>query len=496
MNHSLQKTISRLFSYFFFLLPLQSRKLSLPRRSKPMRIRKIQFLTRTVLTFFLISYFFFLVSFFSCEKTTAPLNKLQLTLSAEYVGVTEADLRLQTKNNEANTQYQLFRDDSLISDGALIQAETLISDTLLLPAHHYSYQAFLIKDEKQIAQSEEQQVTTLDTTSHDFNWDILTIGIYPSRLYDVAIINENDIWAVGEIYADSTQPSFRYNAVHWEGAQWRLQRITVRFRDSDITPPGEGIFVFSNSDIWVTLGGAPAHWDGSNWTLYHLWDMGVLTQNDGGVTRIWGSLPDNVYFAGRGGTIVHYNGGSWQKLENPAGAGGTEVDLLDVWGSPDGRVVWACGYTDYVGTVLLKISGNSVEKVYDDNDYWFITRQDSLSGVLTSLWTDNPNILFLISPNGMYRAPAVTRGQADRLWYNNGHVPGFPYRLRGTAVNDMIVVGDYRTIVHYNGYSWRYYDELNSIARLRSVDVRDNLVVAVGADLENGIGLIVTGTRF
>ncbi|MEJ2051961.1 MAG: hypothetical protein P8Y60_19385, partial [Calditrichota bacterium] len=118
------------------------------------------------------TFFLFLFFCISCEKTTAPVNKLQLTLTAEYVGVTEADLRLQTKNNEANTQYQLFRDDSLISDGNLIQAETIIIDTLLSPAHHYSYRAFLIKDERRIAQSEEQNVTTLDTTSHNFQWEI------------------------------------------------------------------------------------------------------------------------------------------------------------------------------------------------------------------------------------------------------------------------------------------------------------------------------------
>jgi hypothetical protein len=53
---------------------------------------------------FLILLLPFSFLFLSCEKTTAPVNKLQLTLSAEYVGVTEADLRLQTKNNEANTQ--------------------------------------------------------------------------------------------------------------------------------------------------------------------------------------------------------------------------------------------------------------------------------------------------------------------------------------------------------------------------------------------------------
>ena len=194
----------------------------------------------------LISFFLFLFSFISCEKTTAPVNKLQLTLTADYVGVTETDLLLQTKNTEANTQYQLFRDDSLVSDGKLIQAETIITDTLLLPAHHYSYQAFLIKDEKRIAQSQEQQVTTLDTSSHDFQWEVIE---FPSPygsgvLYDVAVIDENDIWAVGEIYSDSAQPSLPYNAVHWDGSQWELRRIF--YNDNRIISPIRGI-LFSSS---------------------------------------------------------------------------------------------------------------------------------------------------------------------------------------------------------------------------------------------------------
>jgi len=36
----------------------------------------------------------------------------------------------------------------------------------------------------------------LDTTSHNFSWDIDTLGLYGSYLNDVAIVDENDIWVV------------------------------------------------------------------------------------------------------------------------------------------------------------------------------------------------------------------------------------------------------------------------------------------------------------
>ena len=47
-------------------------------------------------------------------------------------------------------------------------------------------------------------------------------------LYDVAIIDENNIWAVGEIYLNDSlgQPDpTPYNAVHWDGISWNLKKI-------------------------------------------------------------------------------------------------------------------------------------------------------------------------------------------------------------------------------------------------------------------------------
>ena len=69
----------------------------------------------------------------------------------------------------------------------------------------------------------------MDTTSHNFTFETFTFGgtAGSSILYDVAIINENDIWAVGEIYiADTSINGYTtYNAVHWDGNQWELKRI-------------------------------------------------------------------------------------------------------------------------------------------------------------------------------------------------------------------------------------------------------------------------------
>ncbi len=62
-----------------------------------------------------------------------------------------------------------------------------------------------------------------DTTSHNFEWQITYLGEGASSyLKDVAIIDENNIWSVGEIYLkDSTGQYIHppYNGVHKRSAK-------------------------------------------------------------------------------------------------------------------------------------------------------------------------------------------------------------------------------------------------------------------------------------
>jgi hypothetical protein len=339
---------------------------------------------------------------------------------------------------------------------------------------------------------------TPDTTSHDFTWRIDTLGTYGSVLYDVAAINENDIWAVGEIHTNETDRFDSlgnwvnpYNAAHWNGNDWELKRIYFYLCPNSASPtpyPIRSIYAFAENNIWFTRGASFSHWNGN--VFFHDCSMNSLI--DGSITKIWGYNSNKLYAIGASGTFIYYNGSVWQKLES-----GTTIDLLDVYGSPDGSVVWACGYTDFVGTVLLKITGTTVETVYEDNDNWFNIRQDSLSGVLTSVWTDSPDKLFLISPSGLYETNASTQGQAQRLRMNNSDFPGFPHRLRGSAQNDLTIVGDFSMISHYNGCTWRYFSELEGRVSFQSVSIFNDTVIAAGVYYTNlsGLAIIARGTR-
>jgi hypothetical protein len=366
-------------------------------------------------------------------------------------------------------------------------AETTVVDTGLLPAHSYRYAARLEKEGQTAARSNPVELTTMDTTSHDFSWQLYEFGgVHGSSvLYDVAIINENDIWAVGEIHTAETDTFDSlgnwvnpYNAVHWNGSEWELRRIL--YDNSFWTI--KAIYAFSSNDIWFS---AFVRWDGTNFIELPIPDILIGY----GINKIWGTSSNDLYLVGTQGLIVHYDGQRWERMES-----GTDVNLLDVWGSPDGSVVWACGFTDFVGTVLLKITGKTIKKVYDDQANWGRIRQDSLSGTLTSLWTNNPEKIYIMSPAGMYRTSANSNGEAERIWLNNHHLPGFPHILRGNAENDLFTSGDFSMIAHFNGKSWYQFSELTGRMSFRGVASIHDKVFCVGEDYSSLRAIIAIGT--
>jgi len=326
----------------------------------------------------------------------------------------------------------------------------------------------------------ELAVTTLDTTSHNFTWQIDTLGDGAnSFLKDVAIVNDTCVFAVGEIHIkDSTgnwDPNL-YNVARWNGSKWSYSvgaSVTIN-----------AVFAFSDTDVWAGTT-APYHFDGRTWRGYNV--TGLF---DGYVTKIWGTSSRNVYMVGTNGAIMHFNGSVWEKMES-----GTDVDLLDVWGSPDGSVVWACGWIDFKPTVLLRLINGVWEKAWEE-DNPFIQRDDTLSGAFTSVWLPNDRRVFAFSWYGVYRFPVTTHGEGKRIPFPSTW-SGFPWRLRGSAVNDVALVGEYYMLGHFNGVTFYHYKELSGYGRLMSVDQHNNFAVAVGYSFDsiNSKGIVFRGRR-
>ncbi|MGH7601795.1 MAG: hypothetical protein ACREOI_35990, partial [bacterium] len=98
--------------------------------------------------------------------------------------------------------------------------------------------------------------TQADTTSHNFVFQIDTLGDGSSSLLnDVFIIDENNIWAVGEIYLKDANGQFiypPYNAAQWNGRTWNLLKIPVKdFGGLTTSFPLKTVFGFTPNDVWV-----------------------------------------------------------------------------------------------------------------------------------------------------------------------------------------------------------------------------------------------------
>tara|TARA_B100000315_G_scaffold195807_1_gene186770 strand:- start:10373 stop:10744 length:372 start_codon:yes stop_codon:yes gene_type:complete len=104
-------------------------------------------------------------------------------------------------------------------------------------------------------------------------------------------------------------------------------------------PPPSGVFLsiqsiysFSENAIWFGFGSLPIYYNGETYYKF----TPAIDDYPGGfiINAIWGTSSNNVYFVGGNGSIVHYDGLNFVKMES-----GTEVDLNSITGTgPDN--VW------------------------------------------------------------------------------------------------------------------------------------------------------------
>jgi len=440
---------------------------------------KIALTTTILLTILLLAI--------SCKECPTEPD-YDIYLAVEDVACVWVTLKITLPDSGKINRFELDRNDSTVAAYTCYDDDTLITDEGLIPDKDYSYTVRFLKDGKTKAESEPVTVHTMPTTSHDFVWEIDTLGNYGSYLNDVWIIDENDIWVVGYLRVDDPDSSFdgtgqeTFNAARWDGEKWNLMRM-------ERGAPMESIWYFNENDIWAT-GGVPIHWDGEEWTFYHFWDMGILDEDDGGVNQIWASSPINIYFVGRFGSIVHYNGSTFRKIES-----GTDIGLTDVQGYSDNKIL-VCGYNRTDGRCIL-LSGNNLrlKKIYESNDYDYHSRVE-LSSVFQSIWICE-NQLYIATSAGFWHQSISSKKGLLCLWTEVIEHRIWPNCIRGTAHNNIFIVSDMGDIIHYNGVTFENYIGTQGIEygppQLYSVDCKDNLVVACGILNSTYQGIVYKG---
>ncbi len=71
--------------------------------------------------------------------------------------------------------------------------------------------------------------------------------------------------------------------------------------------------------------------------------------------------------------------------------------------------------------------------------------------------------------------------------------------MRGTSANNIITSGSNSSILHYNGFTWKRYEQLTDVnTYFWSSDAKGNIIVSVGDKLENILyykAIVIVGKR-
>lgn len=424
---------------------------------------------------FFISLFIIAIS---CDSAEPPAN-ISLTLKLEDVSCTEAWLQLTTNNIQLPATITLLKNNSVTQTFSLSSNDSVLCIDSLLPNQTYKLIAAMQQSNNV---SNEVTVTTMDTTSHNFTWQTFTFGQHSSSvLYDVAIIDENNIWAVGEIYMKDSlgnPDSKRYNAVKWNGSNWTLIRIPYNYQGADYYNPIHSVFTFNANDIWF-CGNGVIHWNGNNFV-----PMPISTDVWGPhqMNKIWGRGGNDLYIVGSGGNIAHYKNGSWTKIES-----GTTLDIYDIWGTYNEKI------TEFeIYAVASKVLVNQEKKIIKINKTYNVTSL-STNGIpsnLTGIWFKNK--VFYVVGSGMFRKndiESTSEWKAFHYGLTNYHISD----IRGNDYNDIIASGSFGELVHFNGINWKSYTDETYMNGSWGGTIKENIICCVG--LENNKAIITIGRR-
>jgi len=395
-------------------------------------------------------------------------------LSVVNEGTFSVRLKVSVKDSSDAWSFALNRDDSTVATVSATGADTTLRDGGLLPGHTYRYRAYWLDGGDATDSSEEVTATTMDTTSHNFTWVIDTLGNYGSYLNDVAIVNDDNIWVVGYITTDTAT----YNAAHWDGNEWELILID-RIVDFD------GVYAFNDNEIWFSDGCFIYLYEGNS--FIKMWECDWQSFGPGQANRIWGSSPDDIYFVGDNGSIVHYDGSTFRRMES-----GHDVRLIDVSGTPDGEYVYVVGMDFFspAYSSIYQIHNGEVETLFYQE--FTLPHDDTDLGVVSSV-SVNGDTAYFVTYRGLLKRNTYTgESKIDHAFSN--------YDYRNLVVqnsNDIFAMGGGGTYVHFNGSTWDLNDDLYPDENLSSWGsaFNGNTIVLTGYFRDGSHGYVAIGRR-
>lgn len=274
-----------------------------------------------------------------------------------------------------------------------------------------------------------------DTTSHDFVWTQYNIPT-ESNLTGVSVFSDTEIYVIGSYL-------YKFNGIAWNRLDVRQEGTGRQLAFPDWT-----LFSFSPTDYWVVKG-IIVHGHGLEATEYR--NVSDTTFN--GIKACWGTSSSDMFFVGIQGNISHFDGSTFTKMTSP-----TTKNLYDIWGTSHNDV-WAAGYNSSTDeSVLLHYDG--VSWTEDDFSTSNQTRQFGIGSVWAcdsaghKVRVISGTRVFRKTDNGIWRKDSAEIGNS----LGGGTFIGLG--IRGNTANDLMTVGGWGFVSHWNGKTWHKYKEL------------------------------------
>ncbi|MCF8262698.1 MAG: hypothetical protein K9J12_18110 [Melioribacteraceae bacterium] len=214
-----------------------------------------------------------------------------------------------------------------------------------------------------------------DTTSQNFTFESFEFGDGYSSSYfnDVWVFDENNIWAVGWV-RPAPKTGGIHNIVRWDGNEW--SGLGGQFTSSGLY----GIWAEDTSDIFFAAG-AVIRYKSGEFTEYNLGHLGFSQGQS--VQKLWGSGADNIWGVGPWGTIVHFNGSEWSKIDYD-----TSWVFKDICSGFNDRLFAIAHNLFSSNVIILEFLQNKIDTLYTDlytdriNVHW----QQISNPVMNKIW--------------------------------------------------------------------------------------------------------------
>lgn len=158
-----------------------------------------------------------------------------------------------------------------------------------------------------------------------------------------------------------------------------------------------------------------------------VWDAMLPTPTPASLLDIWYAGPADITAVGDGGTVLNFDGSSWQTVDT-----GFDIEPSGVWGAAGH--VYIVGETGaclhYNGSVWESIPVGTTADVY-------------------GVWASGPNDVYAMAADSVYRYNGST-------WSSIGQVPtlaGLFFDIDGAGPDD-VYVASYIGLHHYDGVGW------------------------------------------